>query len=44
MKCLEKTHTDYKLPLISASVVAYAVLATAWICQVDLIPFSQALL
>jgi hypothetical protein len=26
-----------KLPLISASVVAYTVLATAWICQVDLL-------
>lgn len=26
-----------KLPLISASIVAYALLATAWICQVDLI-------
>lgn len=25
-----------KLPLISASVVAYTLLAAAWICQVDL--------
>jgi len=27
-----------KLPLITASVVAYSLLATAWICQVDLLP------
>jgi len=26
-----------KLPLISASVVSYSLLATAWICQIDLI-------
>jgi hypothetical protein len=28
-----------KLPLISASVVAYTLLATAWICQTDLLAF-----
>lgn len=27
-----------KLPLISAAVVAYSLLATAWICQINLIP------
>jgi len=26
-----------KLPLISASVVAYSLLATAWICQADVL-------
>lgn len=26
-----------KLPLISVSIVAYALLATAWICQTDLL-------
>jgi hypothetical protein len=26
-----------KLPLISASVVAYTVLATIWLCQADLL-------
>jgi len=28
-----------KLPLISASVVAYTLLGAAWICQVDLLTF-----
>lgn len=27
-----------KLPLISAAIVAYALLATAWICQANLVP------
>lgn len=27
-----------KLQLISAAIVAYALLATAWICQADLVP------
>ncbi len=27
-----------KLPLISASIVAYALLAAAWICQTNLVP------
>lgn len=27
-----------RLPLIAASIVAYALLATAWICQANLVP------
>jgi hypothetical protein len=27
-----------KLPLISASIVAYALLAAAWICEARLVP------
>ncbi len=27
-----------KLPLISASVVAYTLLAAAWICQANVVP------